>query len=68
MQGFTEKDANFKLTNKIILTDGARFIWSILFIALQRKSDMREMLKFSFALVPLCLVHIDGSTQKAPKS
>ena len=26
IQGFTEKDANFKLTNKNILTDGARFI------------------------------------------
>ena len=41
---------------------------SILFLALQRKIDRGEMLKFSLTPVPLCLAHIDGSMQKTPKS
>ena len=34
---------------------------SILFLPLQRKINMGEMLKFPLTPVPLCLVHIDGS-------
>ena len=34
---------------------------SILFLALQRKIDTDEMLKFPLIPVHLCLVHIDGS-------
>ena len=41
---------------------------SILLLALQRKIDMGEMLKFPLTPVRLCLAHIDGSMQKTPKS
>ena len=41
---------------------------SILFLALQWKIDMVEMLKFPLTPAPLCLPHIDGSMQRPPKS
>ena len=68
IQSFTEKGANFKLTNKNKLTDGAWFISKNFVYCFTTEIDMSEMLKLSFALVPLCLVHINGSTQKDPKS
>ena len=37
---------------------------SILFLALQWKIDMGELLKFPLTPVPLCLAHIDGSIQE----
>ena len=60
---FCQEGANFKLTNKIENGD-----WFILFLALQQKIDMDETLKFPLTPVLLCLVHIDGSIQKTPKS
>ena len=47
---------------------GCDLFRGILFLALQRKIDMGEMLKFPLTLVPLCLAHIDESMQKTPKS
>ena len=56
-----EFDANAKLSN-------GREDEIILFLALQQKIDMGQMLKFPLTPVPLCLAHIDGSMQKTPKS
>ena len=47
---------------------GCDLFRGILFLALQRKIDMGEMLKFPLTPVRLCLAHIDGSMQKTPKS
>ena len=41
---------------------------SILFLALQRKIDMGEVLKYPLTPVPLSLCHIDGTMQKTQKS
>ena len=39
---------------------------SILFLSLQWKIDMGEMLKFPLTPAPLYLAHIDGPMQEAP--
>ena len=40
---------------------------SILFLALQGKIDMGEVLKYTWTLVPSSLCHVDGTLQKTQK-
>ena len=55
--------------NKIIqLTMERDLFGSILFIALQRKIDMGEILKYPLTPVPSSLCHIDGNMNKTPKA
>ena len=71
-QIFAKEGANFKLTkkNKIMEVKMKRDLFgTILFLALQRKIYMAEMLSsFWQQFVPLCLEHIDGLIQNTPKS
>ena len=41
---------------------------SILFLALQRKIDVGEVLKYPLTPIPLSLCHVDGTLQKTQKS
>ena len=42
---------------------------SILFLSMQQKKDMAEVLKYPLTLVPLCLSHAaNGSATSTPKS
>ena len=71
IHSFAKESSNFKLTNKnkIIEVKMEQDLFrSILFLPLQRKIDIGEMLKFPLTPVPLCLAHIDGSMQKTRKS
>ena len=64
IHNFAKEAANFYLTKKnniMKVKIEYDLFGSILFLALQRKIDMGEMLKFPLTPVPLCLVYIDGS-------
>ena len=54
-----------KIVTACLLRD---LLGSILYLSLQRKVDMREVLRYPLTPVPLSLCHIDGSMQKSPKS
>ena len=41
---------------------------SILYLSLQKKIDIAEVLKYPLTPVPLSLSHVDGTMQKTPKS
>ena len=55
--------------NKLIEVRMERDLFgSILFLALQCKIDMGEVLKYPLAPIPLSLCHVDGTLQKTQKS
>ena len=71
IHSFAKEGANLNSTdkNKIMEVKMEHDLFgSILFLALQWKIDMGEILKFPLTPVPLCLAHIDGSIQETKTS
>ena len=69
---FAEDNAKYTVTSadkKLLEVGIARDIFgSILYLALEKKVDMEEVLMYPLAPVPFSLCHIDGSMLKSPKS
>lgn len=59
------KGANGKIIAACLVRD---LFGSILYLSLERKIDMGEVLKYPLTPVPLSLCHVDGTMQKSPKS
>ena len=69
IHSFAKEGANSKLSNKNKIMEMKMehdLFGSILFLSLQWKIDMGEMLKFPLTPAPLYLAHIDGPMQEAP--
>ena len=69
---FGNESVSFSLrgaNNKLIAVEMVRDLFgSILFLALQRKIDMAEVLSFPLTPTPLSLSHVDGTMLKTQKS
>ena len=59
------KDSDGKIVAACLMRD---LFGSILYLSLQTKIDMGEVLKYPLTPVPLSLCHVDGSMQKSPKA
>jgi len=57
--------ADKKLTSAEMVRD---LFGSILYLSLQRKIDMEEVLSYPLTPIPLSLCHVDGNKQTTPKS
>ena len=68
---FANEGTSFSLrgaNNKLIVAEMVRYLFgSILFLAIQRKIDMAEVLLFSLTPTPLSLSHVDGTMLKTQK-
>ena len=69
---FANEGASYSLrgaNNKLMAVEMVRDLFgSILFLVLQRKIDMAEVLLFSLTAIPLSLSHADGTMLKTQKS
>ena len=58
-------ESNRKVLSACLMHD---LFGSILYISLQEKVDMAQMLKYPLTRVPLSLSHVDGTMLSTPKS